>query len=247
MQITDHPLAMPTSADIVGPADVAPDRVAPPVAVVGADTSSSEEGCSASAECAGLSGLADLAWKLSRPVEGTASEKHLLASGLIGAVPAAIRHLDACWSGNGGDSSMIALVTGGTGTAIGVACCSLDPEGRSKQPIKTLPSHERTAHGAIRLDPAAETIVLASTLIEGLAIRLVHPSAHVWVTGGSAGLARVELPERVRRVVVCARADEPGRFAAAAAVLAHVAAGREAMPHHPALGTSFIEEWLLSL
>jgi hypothetical protein len=78
--------------------------------------------------------------------------------------------------------------------------------------------------GAVRLAPAAETLVLAEGLETGLAV-MQATGLPTWAALGTTNLKNVVLPPFVRELVVAADGDEAGRAAAQAAGARWAAAG----------------------
>jgi DNA primase len=91
---------------------------------------------------------------------------------------------------------------------------------------------------AVRLAPPGETVCLCEGIEDGLSV-LQATSLPVWAALGTSNLTRVELPEMVREVIVCADADDAGERAALAAAQRFIREGRRAKVARPAAAKDF--------
>lgn len=83
----------------------------------------------------------------------------------------------------------------------------------------------RPEHGAVRLAAANDNLALAEGVESGLSAMILL-GLPVWAVLGSARMARVAIPDTVRRLILLPDNDPAGRRSAAAAAIAHAAPGR---------------------
>jgi phage/plasmid primase-like uncharacterized protein len=86
----------------------------------------------------------------------------------------------------------------------------LAPEGLGKAKVEPAKAALGPIHGgAVRLAPADDVLGLAEGIETALSVQqaIVIP---VWATWGTANLSRIELPDGVREIVICADNDENG-------------------------------------
>lgn len=191
-------------------------------------------------------------WAEATGTEGTLTEMFLTMRGIGHGTPGSIRHASAprWWDDEGREGrrepAMLAAVQDRSGRLCGVVRTFLDREGRKSRRGAARLSLGRIRGGAVRLGPVSDTIMLAASVEDGLALRLMFPGASVWAAPGDGNLPHVAFPPAVRRVVICGDADERGRVAVEAAVDAYLNHGLESEPLIPKAGAKdFNEEWLL--
>ena len=123
--------------------------------------------------------------------------------------------------------ALVALVLDGGGNVVAIQRTFLDPTGRKAMVDPVKASMGSFAGGAIRLRPAAPEMVVGEGL-ETTASAVVLLGLPGWAAIACGNLARnMALPAEVRRVVIAADADLPGRRAAAAAARRWMAEGRD--------------------
>jgi DNA primase len=191
-------------------------------------------------------------WAAGTIAGGTATDRYLTARGIGLSIPGSIRHASAprWWDDDGREGgqepAMLAAVQDRSGRLCGLVRTFLDSDGRKSRRGAARLSLGRIRSGAVRLGAVSETIMLAASVEDGLALRLMFPGATVWAAPGDGNLPHVAFPAAVRSVIVCGDADEPGRVAIKAAVDAYRGHGLESQPLLPKAGAKdFNEEWLL--
>lgn len=160
-------------------------------------------------------------WDTASPAAGTSAEIYLASRGLPNlAVSPALRFLASCShpSGVGRYPALVASVVDAAGELIAVHRTYLREDGSGKaccEPQKA--TLGMVAGGAIHLAPLAAELVIGEGIeTSASAGRLLGLPA--WCAVSAGNLARtVKLPPEVRRVVIAADADDPGRRAAQAA------------------------------
>lgn len=154
-----------------------------------------------------MSALATRLWKASVPVAGTLAEAYLVARGLAGPFPRALRFNPATILGSGTDKrvmpAMIAAVENDLGL-VAVQRTFLDPGDVLRKPIaKPKVSLGPLGTAAIRLTPATDELGLAEGIEDALSASRWFGTP-TWALGGVERLAFVAIPEKVRRVIVYA-------------------------------------------
>ncbi len=79
--------------------------------------------------------------------------------------------------------------------------------------------------GAVRLAAANDNLALAEGVESGLSAMILL-GLPVWAVLGNQRMAKVAIPDTVRRLILLPDNDPPGRRGAAAAAIAHAASGR---------------------
>lgn len=154
-----------------------------------------------------MSALATRLWKASVPVAGTLAEAYLVARGLAGPFPRALRFNPATILGSGTDKrvmpAMIAAVENDLGL-VAVQRTFLDSGDVLRKPIpKPKVSLGLLGTAAIRLTPATDELGLAEGIEDALSASRWFGTP-TWALGGVERLAFVAIPEKVRRVIVYA-------------------------------------------
>jgi len=152
-----------------------------------------------------MGALALRLWKASFPVAGTLAEEYLLARGMSGPFPKALRFNPSTILGSGPTKrtmpAMIAAVENDMGL-VAVQRTFLDPENVLHKPIpKPKVSLGLLGTAAIRLAPATDELGLAEG-IEDAVSAMEWFGTPTWALGGVERLAFVAIPEKVRRVIV---------------------------------------------
>lgn len=154
-----------------------------------------------------MSALALRLWKSSVPVAGTLAEEYLLARGMSGPYPKALRFNPSTILGSGPTKrtmpAMIAAVENDIGL-VAVQRTFLDPENVLHKPIpKPKVSLGLLGTAAIRLAPATDELGLAEGIEDALSA-MEWFGTPTWALGGVERLAFVAIPEKVRRIIVYA-------------------------------------------
>ena len=152
-------------------------------------------------------------WRESKPAAGTLVEIYLRSRGIVMPVPptlsfhCALKHPTGAYL-----PAMVAAVERvRTGTQIvAVHRTWLRPDGLGKADVKPPKAAlGPIAGGEVRLAPAGETLALAEGIETALSIQQAT-GLPTWATCGTSNLCRIELPDCVREVVVCADPDPAG-------------------------------------
>ena len=154
-----------------------------------------------------MGALALRLWKASQPIAGTLAEEYLLARGLSGPFPKALRFNPATIHGSGPAKrtmpAMIAAVENDLGV-VAVQRTFLDPENVLHKPMpKPKVSLGLLGTAAIRLAPATDELGFAEGIEDALSA-MEWFGTPTWALGGVERLAFVAIPEKVRRVIVYA-------------------------------------------
>lgn len=152
-----------------------------------------------------MGALALRLWKASQPIAGTLAEDYLLARGISGPYPKALRFNPSTILGSGPTKrtmpAMIAAVENDLGL-VAVQRTFLDPENVLHKPIpKPKVSLGLLGTAAIRLAPATDELGLAEGIEDALSA-MEWFGTPTWALGGVERLAFVAIPEKVRRVIV---------------------------------------------
>ena len=166
-------------------------------------------------------------WQAGRAAAGTPAETYLRARGITIALPDCLRFAEIpSWrnkeTGEWGRNRP-ALVCGavdGTGAVVGIQRIFFpnDDPARGKADCKL--SLGTIKGSALRLEPAAETIVMCEGPEDGLSVMQEGPGLPVWVPFGTSMMPAVQLPPIVRKVVIAGQNNTPGRIAANKAAVA---------------------------
>jgi putative DNA primase/helicase len=173
---------------------------------------------------------ARLIWSRSVPIRGTFGEKYLCARGITIELPGSLRFHPMLGHHDGiGAPAMVAAVQNREGDIVAILRTFLASDGRGKanlEPAKM--ALGPIAGGAVRFAKAAETLALAEGIETALSVQQATGIA-TWAALGTANFARIELPECVRQVIVCADHDVSGagERAALAAAAKFMREGRE--------------------
>lgn len=121
--------------------------------------------------------------------------------------------------------AMLAAVTDGS-RLIALQRTFLDRFGRRARDL-TNPRRlwGRPGHGAVRLAPANDDLALAEGVESGLSAMILL-GLPVWAVLGSQRMAKVTIPDTVRRLILLPDNDPAGRRGAAFAAIAHAQPGR---------------------
>ena len=185
-------------------------------------------------------------WKASQPIAGTLAEAYLLARGLSGPFPKALRFNPAAIHGSGPAKrtmpAMIAAIENDLGV-VAVQRTFLDPENVLHKPMpKPKVSLGLLATAAIRLAPATDELGFAEGIEDALSA-MEWFGTPTWALGGVERLAFVAIPEKVRRVIVYA---DRGRAAERLLEKAHdhlTANGRELVSRVPEHHDDWNDAW----
>ena len=179
-------------------------------------------------------------WGEAREASGSPVERYLAGRGITLPAPASLRWAPALRRPDGTTApAMIGRVDGPDGELIGVHRTWLDrsPDGRWQRRDRAMLG--RAAGGAVRLAPAAETLLIAEGVETAIA-GLQATQMPTWAALSTSGLVALVLPPSVRAVVILADNDANGAGESAARTAAQrwLADGRSvriAMPPEPGI------------
>jgi putative DNA primase/helicase len=160
--------------------------------------------------------LARRVWREARSTAGTAVERYLRSRNITIPVPASLRfHANLRHPSGAYAPAMVAAIQNREGQIIGVHRTFLRADGSGKSHLEP----QRAAlgpisGGAIRFTKAVDRLALGEGIETCLSIAQACPDLAVWSAISASNLPRVELPDGVREVVICADGDEPGERAA---------------------------------
>ena len=150
-------------------------------------------------------GLAMRLWIASRPIVGTIGEDYLHARGLSGPFPRVLRFNPTTVLGSGKAKRIMPAKIAAFENDLGIVAVQrtfLDPLDLLRKPIpKPKVSLGLLGTSAIRLAPATDELGLAEGIEDALTA-MEWFGTPTWALGGVERLAFVEIPERVRRVIV---------------------------------------------
>lgn len=157
-------------------------------------------------------------WKQSVPLSGTPGEIYL-ASRCITKWPSSIKFTRTWWWCNyeTGEISpelpaVVGMVQREDGFS-GIQRIFLRHDGAGKAALgggKAKLSLGGVRGGALRLGPAASTVLITEGPEDGLSIAQELPGSSVWVALGTANMPLIRYPETVRKIVICAQNDAAG-------------------------------------
>ncbi len=152
-----------------------------------------------------MGALALRLWKASVPIAGTLAEEYLLARGLSGPFPKALRFNPSTILGSGPDKRMMPAMIAAVENDLGLVAVQrtfLDPDNVLRKPMaKPKVSLGLLGTAAIRLAPPTDELGLAEG-IEDAHSAMELFGTPTWALGGVERLAFVAIPEKVRRVIV---------------------------------------------
>ena len=150
-------------------------------------------------------GLAMRLWMASRPIAGTIGEDYLNARGLSGPFPRVLRFNPTTVLGSGKTKRIMPAKIAAFENDLGIVAVQrtfLDPLDLLHKPIaKPKVSLGLLGTSAIRLAPATDELGLAEGIEDALTV-MEWFGTPTWALGGVERLALVDIPERVRRVIV---------------------------------------------
>jgi DNA primase len=175
-------------------------------------------------------------WAAAAPAQGTLAEAYLRSRGITVELPESIRFAHLSLGRRTPMPALVAAVSTLDGDVRGVqrTFLSANPIGKAQLPGgKAKFSLGRVLGGAIRLGPAARSLIVTEGLEDGLTLlqKLGRP---VWVAAGAGMLSAMQLPDVVEAVVIGADDDEAGDRAARKAAEMFHASGRRVRIMRPA-------------
>ncbi len=156
-------------------------------------------------------------WRSAVAAPGTRAETYLRERAISMDIPASIRFTQLLYGNSGLHPVMIGLVASVDNCALGIQRTYLNPTGTGKAPVpKPKLSLGAIRGGAVRLGPAAATLVVTEGIEDALSLQQ-ELGLSAWAGVSTSGLVAMRLPQIVREVVIGADADNAGERAAAEA------------------------------
>ena len=157
-------------------------------------------------------------WDSAENAAGTLAEGYLRSRRLKLPLPPTIRFTRLPYGKSGPlHPVLVALVTDAHDRPAGIQRTYLNAAGTGKAAVaKPKLSLGRMSGGSIRLAPASATVVICEGLEDGFSVRQAL-GVPTWAAAGTGGLTALQLPPRVRHVVIAADNDDAGSSAAHAA------------------------------
>jgi putative DNA primase/helicase len=155
--------------------------------------------------------LAQEIWLLSYPAAGSPVQTYLTSRGLTTAPPPALRWAPRCRHPSGIClPAMVARIDNLDGELIGLHRTFLRPDGSGKANVELQKAMlGRASGGAVRLAPAAETLMIGEG-IETCLAAMQATAQPTWAALSAIGIERLLLPLSVRTVIVLADHDRSG-------------------------------------
>jgi putative DNA primase/helicase len=150
-------------------------------------------------------------WEVAKDARGTPVATYLAGRGISLAAPSSLRWAPRCWHPSGTFlPAMIARIDNIDGELIGIHRTFLRPDGSGKadlEPQKAMLG--RAAGGAVRLAPAAETLLVGEGIETSLAA-MQATARPAWAALSAPGVKRLILPRDARDVVIAVDRDHSG-------------------------------------
>ncbi len=174
-------------------------------------------------------------WRAAGPIAGTPAEAYLRGRGLDLRLPESLRFARLRY-GTKTLPCLVALIANAQDKIGGIQRTFVREDGSGKADVKTPKlSLGRIGGGAIRLAPAAGSLVVTGGLEDGLTLQQELGQA-VWAATGEGNMANMVLPVGVRSVVIGADSDDSGEAHAKRAADAFALQGRSVRVIRPIPG-----------
>lgn len=185
----------------------------------------------------GKAALVRRIWAGATDIDPTIVATYLSARGLRGPFPRSLRFAVLRHRPSGRLlPAMVAAVQSPAGHLAAVHRTFLRHDGSGKAPVEPCRMMlGRTAGGAVRLAPASEELAVAEGIETALSV-MQATRLGAWAALSASGLARLELPPVVRRVVIVADGDPPGLAATERAAARWWREGRDVRVVYPPAG-----------
>jgi DNA primase len=182
-------------------------------------------------------------WRGAQPARGTLAEHYLRSRGLTLPIPESIRFKRLHYGKRGHEHPcLIAAVASPDNRLCGIQRTYLNADGTGKLDVeKPKLSLGRVKGGAIRLSPAARSMIVCEGLEDGLTL-MQELGRTVWVGAGAGFLSAMQFPFGTEAVAIGGDADEPGRREARKAADAFAARGIKARTFFPIEAKDFNAE-----
>jgi DNA primase len=164
-------------------------------------------------------------WRSSGPITGSPAEAYLRGRGLDLRLPESLRFARLRY-GSKTLPCLVALIANGQDKIGGIQRTFVREDGTGKADVPAAKlSLGRISGGAIRLAPAAGTLIVTGGLEDGLTL-LQELGQAVWAATGEGNMANIVLPIGVKSVVIGADRDDSGEAHASRAAEAFTLQGR---------------------
>ena len=186
-------------------------------------------------------------WRSAGPIQGTPAEAYLRNRGLDLPLPESLRFARLPYGHGRSLPCLIALIVDAENKIGGVqrTFVAEDGLGKADVPAPKL-SLGRIAGGAIRLAPAAASLIVTGGLEDGLTLQQELGLA-VWAATGEGNMAKVAMPQTVGSVIIGADRDTIGNDHARRAAATFTSQGRLVRIIRPQLGFKDFNDELRSL
>jgi len=176
-------------------------------------------------------------WRQAVAIQGTPAETYLRSRGVTCSLPESLRFARLHYGKRGPQHPcLIALATSADNRGTGIQRTYLNGSGTDKASVpKQKLSLGRIRGSAIRLAPCDLQMIICEGLEDGLTLQQEIGVA-TWVSAGVGNLKTMDLPARVRSIIIGADADRNGEVGARAAAERFVADGREVRIIRPCNG-----------
>lgn len=167
-------------------------------------------------------------WRSTRPCAGSPVEQYLLSRGITTPIPPTIRYHPALLHPDIGQHlpAMVAAVCNVEREVTGIQRTYLTMDGR-KVPLNRPRLALGTLRGsAVRLAPTIDRVWLAEGIEDGLALMQMMGEP-AWAVLGTSGFKSVELPDRIKQVILAPDGDDAGRAVVQDAARCLAGQGRE--------------------
>ncbi len=219
-----HGVRLPRALQMLGDGELSPSRCGEPALPHGRERGRSDE--------------ATAVWATAASAEGTLAEAYLRSRAITVALPDSLRFARLPLGRRPHMPALVAAVSTLEGEVCGIQRTFLraDPVGKADLPgRKAKFSLGRVLGGAIRLGPAARSLIVTEGLEDGLTL-LQQLGRSVWVAAGAGMLPAMRLPDLVEAVVIGADNDDAGTLAAQKAADAFLSAGKQVRIMRPSAG-----------
>jgi DNA primase len=182
-------------------------------------------------------------WRAAQPVHGTLAETYLRSRGIHLRIPDSIRFSRLRYGKHGPEHPcVVAAIASADNRLIGIQRTYLAESGRSKADVpKAKLSLGRVSGGAIRLAPAARSMMVCEGLEDGLTL-MQELGRAVWVAAGAGNMPNMHFPAGVQSVAIGGDNDDTGRREARKAADAYPERGIQARTFFPIEGKDFNAE-----
>jgi putative DNA primase/helicase len=180
-------------------------------------------------------------WEDSRPAKETLVETYFRSRGLTVPMPLSIRfHAGLRHSSSGIWPAMVSLVANGAdGAPVAIHRTYLARDGSGKAPIEPQKMMLGPCRGgAVRLSEPGDTLMVGEGIETCLAA--MQATGHAaWAALSTSGLRTLDLPQKVRDIIVLADGDEAGEAASQNCALRWKREGRRVRIARPPTGMDF--------